>query len=381
MKKAVLLLCITLFLSLGAFSEKQSLESEARSLSPALASLVLEDGGVIPGSEKAGQAGYWETKMDIADEKAVWDMLMAPIYVVKGNQKQQIYLLAEPKKNAKPVAELTQASQGVHVLETLSDGWSLVEIYSSSFYGSKLKRWNELVKGYVQTSKLQKITPNSKYGLVADKLSQRLYIFKEGKLLDYLRISTGLPNKKQPFNETRSGEFLFVSAVGGFWSDNMFCEMAIRFNDGDLLHEVPHIPRGGNKNYGAFEERLGQRASHGCIRVQRRKTDLGINMAWIWKNIARLKNVKFVVWEDAKGRLLPYPEDERLVYVPKIEKNRWYHDKPSCANIRKKLEPMQGIAYSELENDENIGLRPCTFCVPPLRRDKIDEINEAQKAK
>lgn len=377
-KRAWLLILIAALILLQAFSLAESKENTAKRLSPALEMLKNEQ-GIFPASELSGQEGYWETRLDISDENAVWQALQAPIYVLKGKQKSQTLLLSEPKKNAPPVGEITNASQGVHVLKRLKNGYSLVELRSSSFYGSKLKRWNELVKGYVKTENLIKITPNKNYGLVVDKLTQRLYIFKEGKLYDTLRVSTGLVNKKQPFNETRSGEFLLVSHVGGFWSDNMLCDKAIRFNFGDLMHEVPHIPKNGKKNYGAFEERLGQRASHGCIRVQRKATALKTNMGWLWKSLNGEKNVKLMIWEDGLGRTIPYPDASRLVYIVDKENTRWYHDKDHCINIRKQDEPMKAISYEDLEDGKFGDLKPCTYCVPPLRRNAIDEINQRQK--
>ena len=93
-------------------------------------------------------------------------------------------------------------------------------------------------------------------------------IFRNGELFSTLLVSTGLTNARQPYNETRSGEYLLVSRVGGFMSDNMYCPRAIRFNDGDLLHEVPYVERNGKQIYSVTEPYLGQKASHGCIRVQ-----------------------------------------------------------------------------------------------------------------
>lgn len=371
----IILILLSLFNPLGQAETK---EAKAKKLSPAL-EMIKNDEGIFPASEFSKQEGYWETKIDISDEKAVWAALQAPIYVLKGKQKSQTLLLSEPNDKAEAVGEITNASQGLHILKTLKNGYSLVELRSSSFYGSKLKRWNELIKGYVKTANIIKITPNKNYGLVVDKLTQRLYIFKEGKLYDTLRVSTGLVNKKQPFNETRSGEFLLVSRVGGFWSDNMLCAMAIRFNFGDLMHEVPHIPKDGKKNYGAFEERLGKRASHGCIRVQRKATGLKTNMAWLWNTLANEKNVKLMIWEDGMGRQIPYPDDDRLIYIVEKNKTRWYHDRSHCVNIRKKDEPMKAIKYGDMENGDYGELKPCTFCVPPLRRKAIDEINAKQK--
>ncbi|MEZ7872355.1 MAG: L,D-transpeptidase, partial [Eubacteriales bacterium] len=185
----------------------------------------------IPGTVTTGTPGsYWETPMDITDETAVWAMLTAPITVVKGDQKKQTYLYKEPDKNSERVADITFDSQGLHVLETRSDGWTLVEAYSSSFHDSKIKAWNQLTQGYIRTDMLQEKKVSQKYGLVVDKLTQKLYIFEDGKLYDTLEVSTGLVNDKQPYNETRSGEFLIVSPVGDFVSDNMVGELALRFN-------------------------------------------------------------------------------------------------------------------------------------------------------
>ena len=82
-----------------------------------------------------------------------------------------------------------------------------------------------------------------------DKLDQRLYIFEDGEIYDVLVISTGLPNERQPYNETRSGEFLLVSPVGGFEVEGLNAAMGRRFNFGDILHEVPYSLRSGSKNY------------------------------------------------------------------------------------------------------------------------------------
>lgn len=372
MKRSLLFVLILMLLLPSAFAQ------EAQQLSPALHSL-WEGDQVIPGSMRTGHAGYWETPMDITNEEAVWAMLTAPITVVKGHQKKQTYLLAEPRDDAQPVADITFDSQGLHILETLDNGWTKVEAYSSSFFDSKLKRWNELVSGYIRTDKLETRQPKTKFGLVVDKLTQRLYIFEDGKLLDVLRASTGLPNDRQPYNETRSGEFLLVSRVGDFRSDNMIAGMGIRFNSGDILHEVPHLIRNGEKSFGIHEEQLGQRASHGCIRIQRKRSDQGISMAWLWKNITNKQlDTKLVIWEDVMGRQIAYPAADTLVYHVPAHKG-WYHEAETCYNVRSVNEPMQAIPYSDLDTDAFRKYKPCTFCVPPLRRGDIEEINRAHQ--
>ncbi|HPC06984.1 MAG TPA: L,D-transpeptidase [Anaerolineaceae bacterium] len=322
--------------------------------------------------------GYWETPMNIQDTRAVWEMLMSPITVVKGHQKSQQVLYSQPDSTSEPVGDVTRDSQGLHVLETRADGWSLVETYSSSFHDSKIRAWNQLVQGYIRTDMLETVTPKGKYALLVDKLDQRLYIFVDGELYDVLVVSTGLPNERQPYNETRSGEFLLVSAVGGFEVEGLNVAMGLRFNWGDILHEVPHSLRGGVKNYQQYEEVLGQRASHGCIRVQRKRTPKGTNMTWIWNALRKRMGTKLVIWEDLPGRQLLYPDpDTPLYYNPEGGKN--YHAAEACYGVRDEYEPMTMFTYGELGTGNYSSLTACPYCVPPRTIEEIDAINEAHK--
>lgn len=317
---------------------------------------------------------YWETDMNIEDTVAVWDMLIQPIVVVEGNQKEFEYLLDSPSEEANPVAEVTCASQGVHVLQTLENGWSLVECYSSSFFNSKIKAWNELSTGYIKTKKLSTRSVRTDYGLVVDKLSQRLYVFGDGDLLGTLLISTGLPNDKQPYNETRSGEYIIVSPVGAFSSGNLTCDYGMRFNNGDLIHEVPYLTNSdGTKNYSNCEDKLGERASHGCIRVQRLRTPDGINMKRIWNTLKSEMGTKVVIWEDYKGRQILKPDpDLKLFHNPK--NGKYYHSQEHCYGVKDEHLPLTPILYTEL-NTKYKTLIPCNYCNPVLREEEINSIN------
>ena len=325
---------------------------------------------------------FWRTPMDITDEAAVWAALMAPITVIKGDQRDQIYLRAEPSEASEAIAEVTCYSQGVHVLETLDNGWSLVECYSSSFAYSKVGAWNQFTQGYVKTSLLQeKNVGNTEFGLVVDKLTQLLYIFRKGKMIAELLCSTGLPNDEQPFNETRSGEFLLVSPMGEFASGKLSCSYGIRFNDGDVLHEVPHIKRGDRKVYETTEPKLGSRASHGCIRVQRLKNPDGINMNWIWnelyKTVAK-KNVKLFIWEDYPGRQLEVPDGDTLLYY-NDDGGSNYHRGDNCYGVRAKFLPLSVFTYAQLDEEPYASLTPCPYCAPPRRVAEIEAINAAHR--
>lgn len=320
---------------------------------------------------------FWEMPMRLDHDEAIWAMLTAPMTVVKGDDRTQAYLLAEPEESADRVAEVTCSTQGVHVLETLDSGWSRVECYSSSFSGSRVKAWNQLTEGYIRTDRLEEVAVKQKYGLVVDKLEQRLYIYEEGKLLDVLAVSTGFITDGNPCNETRSGEFLLNSRTGTFLSGNMTCDYGIRFNDGDLIHEVPHLlEEDGTKNYWYCERYLGEKASHGCIRVQRLPTAKGINMEWLWDHLRGQMGTRIVIWEDWPGRTIDYPDDSTVLYYnPNGGQN--YHSAERCNGVRDEFLPLTTFTYGELDSEPYASLTACKYCVPPRRFEEILELNLA----
>lgn len=323
---------------------------------------------------------YWRTPMDIQDEETVWNMLMAPMTVLDGDQKDQVLLRAEPSEDAEVIGEITCYSQGVHVLEHLDNGWSLIECHSSSFTYSKIAAWNAFQQGYVPTRLLkERQVGNTEYAMVVDKLTQRLYIFQNGEIIADLLVSTGLGTEDSPYNETRTGEFFLVSAVGEFPSGKLSCSYGIRFNDGDILHEVPHIKRGDTKVYETTEPKLGSKASHGCIRVQRLKNQDGINMNWIWnklyKSVAK-KNVKLVIWEDYPGRQLEYPDDDLVLYY-NDDGGKNYHRGENCYGVRAKFLPLSMFTYGQFAEEPYAALTQCPYCSPVLKVEQIDAINAA----
>ena len=317
---------------------------------------------------------YWTLPMDITDEEAVWKVLTAPITVLdngrKNAEKMQVIIRSQPSEESDGVGMVTCISQGVHVLER-GEEWSLIECYSSSFHDSAILNWNTLVQGYVPTAYLKEVKPNQELGLVVDKLTQRLYVFKDGKLFSTLLVSTGISNAKQPYNETRSGEFLLISKVGEFSSDNLRCAMAIRFNDGDLLHEVPYIAGDYGRDYSINEPKLGTKASHGCIRVQRQASPEGVSMKWLWNNYS--KNTRILIWEDWQGRQIPVPGSQTVLYCVKKRTGN-YHTTDRCSSIRGKR--IEELTYGQLEEDAYRKLKPCPLCAAPSRAETIRTINE-----
>ena len=322
---------------------------------------------------------YWCTAMDLDDEEAVWAMLTAPMTVVDADMMKQVVCYAEPDENSEAIGMITGSSQGVHVLETLDSGWTKIETYSTSFHDSKVKNYNAFVTGYIRSDRLKTAEVNQNYGIIIDKLTQRLYFYKDGALETSLAISTGLYNSKQPYNESRSGEYMIIyTKTGALIDGNMHCDYALRFNAADYLHEVPYILSNGEKNYNAYESKLGQRASHGCLRVQMKKNAKGYNMRELSSLIKKRKDkrcVKLVVWEDYQGRQVRIPGDDTpLYYNPKGGK--LYHAVANCSSIRKKYLPLTAFTYGELDDEAYAKLTPCPYCQPTPRKAVLEEINQ-----
>lgn len=342
---------------------------------------ALNENETIPGD-------YWTMEMGNYDWDAIWDVMMADITVISGRDQRETYKLRkEPDDSAKReniVGEVVFESQGVRILETLDNGWTYVETYNASYgpnnnssirggrgYGTT----DELIRGYVETKLLETVTPRTEYGLLIDKFTQELYILTEDGLFTTLKISTGYPTKEQPWNETVTGEYFLCSKVGDFYSGNLICGYGIRIVGGCLLHEVPYIynEKYDIKDYSYTEKYLGEKASHGCVRVQRKKNDDGINMLWIWNNIP-LKT-KVLIWDDS-SRPLPYPADDTpLYYNP--EGGKYYHDDRNCSSVKERYLPFKGeFTYAQLDEKDYSRFTPCPYCEPPVRRAEIDAENK-----
>lgn len=322
---------------------------------------------------------YWRLNMGEMNETAIWRVLTAPVTVLDGEERHQCKVRREPSEQCTDyVGEVTYASQAVHVLER-GDEWTLIEAYSSSVEGSSVGVWAAQFQGYVKTSLLKEVPVSQNVGIVVDKLQQRLYVFVDGSLYATLLCSTGFARADTPFNETPAGEFLAISWTGGFWSGSLYCDMAIRINDGILLHEVPCLVNeqaDGSKqrDYTRCERYLGEKASHGCIRIQRATGAHYVNAKWLWDNLPRTgAKCKVIIWDDV-GRTLGYPADDLpLYYNPKGGK--YYHADARCTGVKEKYWPLAAFTYGELDASPYKKLTRCPNCAPQLRHDEIDTLN------
>ncbi|MBR3018546.1 MAG: L,D-transpeptidase family protein [Clostridia bacterium] len=344
---------------------------------------------IIPtaNTPRANENNYWTYPIGKMDETALWEIMMQPMTVIDGNQKEVYRLRKTPdntisKENV--VGEITYASQGVHVLETLDNGWTLVEAYNSSYGPDCASRrgygvTDDLIQGYVKTSLLRTVEPRTDYALLIDKLNQTMYIFSEGKCIGTLLVSTGLNNATQSWNETPSGEFVMISKMGGFAAGNLWCAYGMRINGGCAIHEVPYIgdndTEPSRRDYSSTVKLLGRKASHGCIRVQKAANESGQNIKWLWDNISR--NTKVLIWDDT-GRIRPYPvaDDYELYYNP--VGGKYYHENQYCPSVRDRYLPLSPFTYGELDEGDFAKLTPCSRCTTLLRKTQIDALNQLE---
>ena len=327
------------------------------------------------GTACAHEDCYWNLEMGTADEAAVWAVLMQPVTVLDGNQRHQTKIRREPDSTCRDyTGEVTEESQGVHVLRQEGD-WTEIQAYSSSVEGSSVAVWARPFTGWVETAKLKRKEPDPHTGIVIDKLQQRLYVYRDGHLWSTLQCSTGFPTDKTPFNETPSGEFLMISKTGGFWAESgLYCDMAMRINDGILMHEVPCqlVDREDGtrkKDFHRAEPVLGEKASHGCIRIQQLRTPEGVNMQWLWDNLNLL--TKVIIWDEV-GRELTQADDALPLYYGRT----YYHSGPTCYSATEDNWPLPAFTYGQLDGEPYSRLTRCPYCAAPLRPEEIRVMND-----
>lgn len=262
-----------------------------------------------PYSDLGGEGTFWSLKPGETDDAKIWEALTQPITVYDGGLKAapkvHAYMMENPDGTGAQVAQLHAQSQGLNVIgETNEYGYVLVEAFSNydEDYNPKTDEEKahafDVKRGYVKASALKTIEVNQEYGILIDKLTQRLYLYHNGERVTELLVATGLIQDGKYYCETIAGEYITISRTGGFTSGNMYCDMAIRINGGILLHEVPcKVRADGSHDYSSFEGYLGTKQSHGCIRVQRLKNEDGYNHTWLWNNLPLKTRV--IIWDDA----------------------------------------------------------------------------------
>ena len=255
--------------------------------------------GVGP-SDVSGQqdAGFWGLTASASDEE-IWAALMRPMVCVDVGERESAYIYDSPREGRNRLGTLSGLSQGVNVVAQRNDGWSLVEAFRNED--------GAFVRGYMQSKRLRTVEPNTTYGLVIDKRTQTLTVYRAGQRVGSCAVSTGLPTSEYLQRETPAGEFITVTRRGEteYAGSRGYSQYSIRINGNYHLCEIPATKSKGS-DFSLLEGSLGTKASRGNICIAHTASiDGGINAKWIWDMTDANKKVKVLIFDDKERSDVP----------------------------------------------------------------------------
>ena len=249
---------------------------------------VAETGPIVP-------------ERGMTDEE-IWEYMMKPSVVIRTSGTMKQYDIYErPSTASRVTGSLRGATQALEVVEA-GERWSLVRAWTHT-NGSACT-------GYIRTDMLQVVLPATHYGLLIDKLDQTMTVYEDGKVIGRLLVSTGKPEPGNTYRETPSGAFLTHLHWGAsFAQEGYRYEYPIRYDSGNMIHNVGFTRTGRQRDFSDNLPLLGQKASHGCIRVSPFVTeDCNINIYWLWTHLPY--HTRVIILDDAGADKLEVIDDE-----------------------------------------------------------------------
>lgn len=184
--------------------------------------------------------------------------------VMNAGETERVYIKGAPSAYSSNIASTYGSLSEVKILDS-KNGYYYVEIldYDTLNY----------VKGYVAMSRVKTVTPTGPYNILVDKSKQRVYVFNGQTLEKEFICSTGRDETPTP-----SGRFL-VGSKGEEFDASRYskCYFWTRLDNNYLFHSAIY-----NLNGYVVEseyEKLGSKASHGCIRLPY------YDAKWIYDNV------------------------------------------------------------------------------------------------
>ena len=238
--------------------------------------LLVEEGA--PPVPEVAETGPVLPERGMSDEE-IWEIMRKPSVVINENgSAKRIDLYPGPRASNRPVGTLCCATQGLEVLG-FEGAWARVAAWSHTD-GQK-------VEGYIRTKRLAVVSPNGHYGVLVDKRDQTLTVFEDGKRIGTIPVSTGKVVGRETYRETPAGAFLTDVRFGSSFAQEGFrYEYPIRYDGGNIIHGVGFTREGRGRDYSANLPLLGQKASHGCVRVSSFiGEDSPLNMYWLWLHL------------------------------------------------------------------------------------------------
>lgn len=245
-------------------------------------------------------AGYWGLTADASDAE-IWAAITRTMVGVDVGESESAYIYDSPEEGRSRLGTVSGISQGLNVIKERDDGWALVEAFRNED--------GAFVRGYIRSNKLRVVEPNTTYGIVIDKASQTLTVYKDGERIGSCAVSTGLATSKYLHRETPAGEFITVTRRGTTEYYGMgYCKYTIRINGSYHIEEIPTTKKNGS-DFSLLEDSLGQKATRGNICIAHdASSDGGINAEWIWNMTDENKKVKVLVFDDKDRSQVPVGE-------------------------------------------------------------------------
>ncbi len=226
-----------------------------------------------------------------ATDAEIWEKMRMPSVVVDIAPASHQKVFAEPDTKSKSLGTLHGQTQALEVLE-IDGTWA------------KVGAWNhesaDYVEGWVPLKVLKAEEPHGDYGLLLDKKEQTLTVFYQGQRLDTLLVSTGRIEKGELYQETAAGSFLTDLHRADFSTNGLKYDFVIRYDGGNLLHQIPYAWGKEKKDYKAGEVYLGTKASHACVRIQAQPGAGGLNAYWLWTHLPYHSRV--IILDDPEER-------------------------------------------------------------------------------
>ncbi|MBQ6173361.1 MAG: L,D-transpeptidase [Clostridia bacterium] len=233
---------------------------------------------------------------DPDDDAAVWAALCAPVVVGDGGEGSGLHLYTEPDPNAPRAGSVNCATVCLTVLDLSDEKWAKV--------GAWVQRGGEYVEGYVLKKKLKTVEVNCRYGVLVDKNTQTLRVYEDGHCIGSAVVSTGyqIGGKYLTNSETRAGAYLVGTRWTRFSDGGFTYQYPIRIDGLNLIHQVGwRTKQGVPAGFAEQHPLLGQKVSHGCIRVDCLPgEDGGINAYWLWTHLGH--NTKILIIDDPEVR-------------------------------------------------------------------------------
>jgi len=212
-------------------------------------------------------------------EEEIWKIMMKPSVVIDANGTGRNFnLCSAPKLGSRSAGTLHCALQGLEVLDT-EGAWAYVQAWRHED--------GKQVEGYYLLSKLTVYSPNPHYGVLVDKRDQTMTLYQDGHAVGTIPISTGLVTPGNTYRETPAGAYLTdVHNGASFAQEGYRYEYPLVYDGRYFIHGVGYVRSGRVRDYSGNQKLLGQKSSHGCIRVSvMLQEGAKFNMYWLWSHL------------------------------------------------------------------------------------------------